>query len=146
MKRFLIQKLVIAGFIGLFAGSVVSGESHRGNVEKLSAGERKVIVAAAIKALNDFSLTKQKGTEIPKNMWGPEIFRLKPARVTKDWTNVKIVLAETAGSEAGFYVVAPASSYTPTPKRFAELTRLTDPSDNSLGVLYHYRELNSTRP
>lgn len=56
-----------------------------------------------------------------RNHWSPTLRNLNPLRVEKDRTNVKVVLVEAEGMEAGFYVTPGISSYTPEPSKFFEL-------------------------
>lgn len=138
-----IKKIMVFGLCLSCLLPLVSGQSTSENLNKLSAEQRKTIVSEATKALSDFAQANEKGREIPESLCGPTIVQLNPLRVVKDFTNVKIVLTEVGDSQTGLYVVTPGSSYAPTRKRFAELTKLSEPGDKSGGVLYRYREIRS---
>lgn len=51
--------------------------------------------------------------DIPANLWGEAITRLKPIRVYLHRVNVVAVLKADAGREEGLYIYIPISSYLP---------------------------------
>jgi len=144
-KKIAIIGLYLFCLLPLVSGqsTSVNGQSTPASLNKLSAEQRKTIVSEATKALSDFAQANEKGREIPESLCGPSIVQLNPLRVVKDFTNVKIVLTEVGDSQTGLYIVTPGSSYSPTRKRFAELTKLSESGDKSAGILYRYREVRS---
>jgi len=118
------------------------------DVPKLSAGERAALAADASQAERGFlqvELAKRDGSNIPKELWGAAIRKLKPVRVVSDRVNVKIVLIDSDRLEAGFYAVVPISSYVPSASDFSELTLLGEPGDAPSGTLYRYRIVKPQR-
>lgn len=75
---------------------------------------------------------------IPEKFWGPTIRNLKPLRVVDDRVNIKIVLLEGNGVEAGFYVQQTISSFAPGQDYFLEKVHLPQ-SKLTMGTLYRYK-------
>ncbi len=115
-------------------------QDERFSIPDLTSAQRVALITEASQSFRQL-VQKQKGQskEIPRVFWGPTIASLKPLRVVNDRVNIKIVLAERGGIEAGFYVNQPISSFAPPPNSFLEFVQLSQPADKAFGTLYRYR-------
>ncbi|MEO7299676.1 MAG: hypothetical protein ABI042_14000 [Verrucomicrobiota bacterium] len=119
-------------------GTLVHDE--RFPIPDLTAKQRADLVTESHQAYRQL-VTKENhaSTNIPPEFWGPTIKSLKPLRVINDRVNIKIVLAERDGIEAGFYVNLPISSFHPEEKSYLEFVELSEPDGKSFGILYRYK-------
>lgn len=111
------------------------------DVPKPTLEQRKSIIAEASSTISRFLRTDPKlrdGNNIPETGWGEAVKSLKPIRLLNDKVNLKIVMAETADAESGYYVVVPISSYGPQAKNFARFQKLTQADDKTFGEIYLY--------
>jgi hypothetical protein len=90
--------------------------------------------------------------EIPKELWGEAITKLKPLRVQDYHGHVMIVLKEDETSEEGLFVSSPISSYNPVvgSSGFLVFETLFKPDDKptghkpvDVGFLSHYKSLKA---
>lgn len=119
-------------------GTLVHDE--RFPIPDLTAKQRVALITEAHQAFRQL-VQKQnvQSNNIPQEFWGPTIASLKPLRLMNDRVNIKIVLAEQGGVEAGFYVNLPISSFAPPPEHFLEFVQISQPADEAFGTLYRYK-------
>jgi len=95
---------------------------------------------------------QQAAGEIPKELWGEAITKLKPLRVQEFHGHVLIALKADETSEEGLYVSNPFSSYNPIigPSYFSVLETLFKPDNKptgykpaDVGFLSHYKILKA---
>jgi hypothetical protein len=110
-------------------------------IPALNTRQRMDIAQAASKTLNRHARAdvKARSDNIPAALWDKKLAELKPLRIVNDRVNVRIVLFEEGGIEAGFYVNLPISSYLPNPEDFLEFLPLTEPGDRTFGQIYRYK-------
>jgi hypothetical protein len=86
---------------------------------------------------------KERTTDIPARTWGPTIASLKPVRLIDDRVNIRVVLFDGDGMEAGLFIQQPISSYAPDPDDFLEFIPLNRPEDQTFGQIYRYKLVQS---
>lgn len=112
-------------------------------IPKLTTAQRIALIKEAQGAYRKLVQTQTGDTRrIPPEFWGATIASVKPLRVVNDRANIKIVLAEHGGIEAGFYVNLQISSFAPGlpgPDDFLEYVLLSEAEDKAFGSLYRYK-------
>lgn len=120
--------------------------SDRHPIPDLTDEQRLTLVREASAAFREHVKgdPKDRSNEIPSRFWGPTISSLKPLRVVDDRVNIKIVIADKSGVEAGFYVNQTISSFAPRHDYFLEHVSLPHSTDETFGSLYRYKQAAPT--